>query len=150
MIASIRLRVVGATSVRPLTTFETVGTETPASSAIRAIVTAPLRLPLACSVDALMGWSVHAALTAVGRGPSVIPDNDRRPTESFEIRETRRREARHDGTHKTLEGRGAARRPGPGAGGVRGRIRGAHRGSRRRPQPAGHPHLVAQRHRRPW
>ena len=34
-----RARVAGATSARPLTTFETVGTDTPAASAISEVVT---------------------------------------------------------------------------------------------------------------
>ncbi len=38
MIASIRRRVAGATSVRPLITLDTVGTDTPARSATSAIV----------------------------------------------------------------------------------------------------------------
>ena len=39
MTASTRARVLSATSGRPFNTFETVGTETPVSAAIRAMVT---------------------------------------------------------------------------------------------------------------
>ncbi|GAA2667200.1 hypothetical protein GCM10010428_20480 [Actinosynnema pretiosum subsp. pretiosum] len=41
MISSTRSRVVAATSARPFITFETVGTDTPASAAMSAIVTLP-------------------------------------------------------------------------------------------------------------
>src|SRR5436190_23413554 len=41
---STRARVAGATSARPLMTFDTVGTDTPAAPATSAIVTRPLPL----------------------------------------------------------------------------------------------------------
>ena len=61
MAVSTRFRVSGATSDRPLMTFETVGTDTPAWAAMNAIVVPlPERRFLGDTVDAMTG-SVAAA-----------------------------------------------------------------------------------------
>jgi hypothetical protein len=70
-----RRRVSGATSARPFMTFETVGTDTPASRAISAIVVplAALRREICVAIRAQCNHAEAFAKLSGANGPSCPP-----------------------------------------------------------------------------